>query len=100
MRRRQLVLVLAGATVSARAIRAQQKAMPVIGFLNLGSADKFAAYFTAFRNGLAAKGFVEGQNVAIDTAMPMGITNGCQGLPPTSSSATRPRLRSLVFRLR
>ena len=66
MRRRQLVLVLAGATVSARAIRAQQKAMPVIGFLNLGSADKFAAYFTAFRNGLAAKGFVEGQNVAIE----------------------------------
>ena len=64
MRRRQLVLVLAGATVSARAIRAQQKAMPVIGFLNLGSADKFAAYFTAFRNGLAAQGFVEGQNVA------------------------------------
>jgi len=66
MRRRQLVLVLAGATLSAGPIRAQQKAMPVIGFLNLGSADKFAAYFTAFCNGLAAMGFVESQNVAIE----------------------------------
>src|SRR5882757_5793742 len=66
MRRRQLVLVLAGAAVSARAPRAQQKAMPVIGFLNGGSGDKFAPYFTAFRNGLAAMGYVEGQNVAIE----------------------------------
>ena len=66
MRRRELVLFLAGAMVSARPIRAQQKAMPVIGFLNSGSADKFAPYFAAFRAGLAAMGYVEGQNVAIE----------------------------------
>ncbi len=66
MKRRQLVLVLAGATILARGSRAQQKAMPVVGFLNSGSADKFAPYFTAFRNGLAAMGYVERQNVAID----------------------------------
>jgi putative ABC transport system substrate-binding protein len=66
MGRRELVLFLAGAVVSARAPRAQQKAMPVIGFLNGGSADKFTPFFTAFRNGLAAMGYVEGQNVAID----------------------------------
>jgi putative ABC transport system substrate-binding protein len=66
MKRRELVLFLAGAMISARPIHAQQKAMPVVGFLNGGSADKFVPYFTAFRNGLAATGYVEGQNVAID----------------------------------
>jgi hypothetical protein len=65
VRRRDLVLLLSVAITSARGLRAQQKAMPVVGFLNGGSADKFAPYFTAFRNGLVATGYVEGQNVAI-----------------------------------
>jgi hypothetical protein len=65
MKRRDLVLLLGGAMVLARTPRAEQKPMPVIGFLNGGSADKFAAYFTAFRNGLAAMGYVEGQTVEI-----------------------------------
>jgi putative tryptophan/tyrosine transport system substrate-binding protein len=66
MRRRQLVLVLAGAMISARAPHAQQRAMPVIGFLNGGSADKFGPRFAAFRAGLAAMGYIDGQNVAIE----------------------------------
>ena len=66
MKRRDLVLFLGGAMISARPIRAQQKAMPVVGFLNGGSGDKFAPYFAAFRAGLAAMGYVEGQNVAIE----------------------------------
>src|ERR1700730_448475 len=64
MKRRELFLFLAGAMISARPIHAQQKAMPVIGFLNGGSADKFAPYFAAFRSGLAAMGYIDGQNVA------------------------------------
>ena len=40
--------------------------MPVIGFLCGGSADQSAAYFTAFRNGLAAIGYVEGETIAIE----------------------------------
>ena len=59
MKRRDLVLVLGGTLTSARALRAQQKAMPVIGFLNGGSADRFAPYFdaaamTSWRPSLAA----------------------------------------------
>ena len=66
MKRRELLLLLGGTLTSARVPRAQQKAMPVIGFLNGGSADTFAPYFAAFRNGLAAMGYVDGQNVAIE----------------------------------
>ncbi|MEA2777763.1 MAG: hypothetical protein QOF90_3169 [Acetobacteraceae bacterium] len=66
MKRRDFVLVLSAAMTSARGLRAQQKAMPVIGFLNSGSTDKFAPYFAEFRAGLAALGYVEGQSVAIE----------------------------------
>jgi hypothetical protein len=68
MRRRDLIPLLVGTLSSARSLRAQQqKTVPVIGFLNGGSADKFAPYFTAFRNGLATMGYVEGQTVAIES---------------------------------
>jgi ABC-type uncharacterized transport system substrate-binding protein len=46
--------------------RAQQPAMPVIGFINGGSADASTAFVAAFRKGLAETGFVEGQNVRIE----------------------------------
>jgi len=48
------------------AVRGQQKAMPVIGFLHGGSPDPAAAGVTAFRQELRENGFVEGQNVAIE----------------------------------
>ena len=46
--------------------RAQQPAMPVIGFLRSSGAAGFAHLVTAFRRGLAEAGFVEGQNIAIE----------------------------------
>ena len=63
MRRRRLLLVLGSLVIAPRALRAQQKAMPVIGFLSAGSPDFRLA---AFRQGLNETGYVEGQNVAIE----------------------------------
>ena len=66
MRRRDLVLLLSGALSSARVLRAQPKAMPVIGFLSGSSAAPSASNVAAFRQGLSEIGYVEGQNVAIE----------------------------------
>jgi putative tryptophan/tyrosine transport system substrate-binding protein len=65
MRRRELLL-LGGMMTAARASRAQQQAMPVIGFLSSVSADSGTFRVTAFRQGLNETGYVEGQNLAIE----------------------------------
>jgi putative ABC transport system substrate-binding protein len=66
MRRRELMLLLGGAMTAARALRAQQKAMPVIGVLGSGSPGPLAPFVAAFRQGLSETGYVEGQNVTIE----------------------------------
>jgi putative tryptophan/tyrosine transport system substrate-binding protein len=66
VRRRELLLLLTGAMTAAPALRAQQKAMPVIGVLNSGSPGPFAPYVAAFQQGLSGTGYIEGQNVAIE----------------------------------
>jgi putative ABC transport system substrate-binding protein len=64
--RRELLFLLGGAMTAARTLRAQQKAMPVIGFLSSGSPGSRAPNLAAFHQGLGETGYVEGQNVAIE----------------------------------
>jgi putative ABC transport system substrate-binding protein len=67
MRRRELLLLVGGAVTASHALRAEQKAMPVIGFLSSQSAEALALpILPAFRDGLKEAGYVEGQNVAIE----------------------------------
>jgi putative ABC transport system substrate-binding protein len=66
MRRRELLLLLGGAMTVAHPLGAQQKAMPVVGYLNSGSPGSTAPGVAAFREGLSETGYVEGQNVAIE----------------------------------
>jgi putative ABC transport system substrate-binding protein len=67
MRRREFIAGLGSAAAwPMAAARAQKPALPVVGFLDLGSPRPNASYVVAFRQGLAAAGFVEGRTVAIE----------------------------------
>ena len=66
MRRREVLLLLGCVMSPARALHAQQKAMPVTGFLGSPVPGSATALVAAFLHGLEEMGYIEGQNVAIE----------------------------------
>jgi putative ABC transport system substrate-binding protein len=93
LRRRELAALLGAATVWPLAARAQQRAMPVIGYLDLRPPDILADPLRAFRQGLKDTGYVEGENVAI---VHPRAANQNEGLPELAAELVRRRVAVIV----
>jgi putative ABC transport system substrate-binding protein len=94
MRRREFI-TLVGGTAAAwpLAVRAQQPAMPVIGFLNNGSLTEWGLNLAAFRDGLKETGFNEGQNVALEFRFAEGRS---ERLPALAAELVRNQVALIV----
>src|SRR5262245_11270526 len=66
MRRREFIGGLVGSAATWPVASRAQQTMPVIGFLNGASPDKYAPYLAAFHQGLKEEGYVEGRNLAVE----------------------------------
>src|SRR5262245_22841075 len=66
IRRREFITFLSGAATASLSARAQQSAVPVIGFLSAGAPGPFAEMSAAFSRSLSDAGFVAGHNIAIE----------------------------------
>src|SRR5262249_15013340 len=95
MRRREFIKLIGGSVATAwpLAARAQQQAMPVIGFISSRSQKQSTTVVDAFRQGLGDLGYVEGQNVAVEYQWADGqlepIVNNCGPFGQSPSGCDR-----------
>jgi putative ABC transport system substrate-binding protein len=86
-RRRFIGLVVVSVATWPLAVRAQQQALPVIGFLGYGSAELGAARVRSFRQGLLAEaGIIEGRDATIEYRWAEYQTNDCPSWPASWSA--------------
>jgi putative ABC transport system substrate-binding protein len=94
VRRREVITLLGGTVVAwPLAARAQQQAVPVVGFLHPSSPEPFGHIVNGFRRGLNDTGFVEGQNVAIEYRWARGEYDR---LPALAAELVQRRVRVIL----
>jgi ABC-type uncharacterized transport system substrate-binding protein len=94
VRRREFITLLGGAAVAwPLAARAQQPAMPVIGYFNSATPEGFSDYLRGFRQGLKESGYVEGENLAIEYRW---AENQAERLPELTADLVRRQVKVIA----
>jgi len=93
IRRRKFITLLGGAAAWPLSARAQQPAIPVVGFLHAGSPEPNVNFVVAFRTGLGKTGYVEGQNLAIEFRWAAGQN---ARLPEMAADLVRRQVAAIV----